>query len=93
MVAAGYPVPRPRSTQEPFHTTVGVVNPSVCPAAELLTALNGNITVFTPEPVLIDSFDLAFPPVHVVAHNDTARSSDTIASLPRRQRFFAQKPK
>ena len=71
MVAAGFAVPRPRATQEPFHTTIGVVNPAVCPAAALLSALSANVTDFSPEAVYIEAFDLAIPPVHVAAHNDT----------------------
>ena len=80
MQTAGFDVPRPRSTQEPFHTTLGVVDPSVAPVGEILAALNGNITTFSPVPVVIDGFDLLFPPVHIAAHNGTVTMKRIMAS-------------
>lgn len=71
MEAAGFAVSRPRRTQEPFHTTLAVVDPSVAPVADILAALNGNITVWSPEPVVMGEFLMDFPPLVIAAHNKT----------------------
>lgn len=72
MSAAGVPVRVPRSAQEPFHTTLGVVDPSACPFDELLATLTANFTSFSPQGVLIDAFDMIVPPVSVLAYNNTS---------------------
>ena len=61
ITASGIPIQYPRSAQEPFHSTLAVVN-STYPVATVLDQLNTQITVWNSQPILIDHFLLEFPP-------------------------------
>lgn len=61
MLAAGVPVHVPRSAQEPFHSTIGVVGADY-PVAEVLGFINGNVTSWGALPLTINSFFIELPP-------------------------------
>jgi len=61
LVAAGIPVNTPRSQQEPFHSTLGVVT-SDYPADKVVQIINQKIPVFNSRPMTVEYFFSIFPP-------------------------------
>eukprot|EP01121_Diplochlamys_sp_Union-15-3_P019049 TRINITY_DN7080_c0_g1_i1.p1 TRINITY_DN7080_c0_g1~~TRINITY_DN7080_c0_g1_i1.p1 ORF type:complete len:227 (+),score=24.67 TRINITY_DN7080_c0_g1_i1:50-730(+) len=61
IIKAGIPVNTPRSRQEPFHSTIGVVSEGY-PVDEVIKQMNQKIKQWNPIPMQIDSFAMIFPP-------------------------------
>lgn len=58
--AIGIPLHRPRSSQEPFHSTLAVVN-STFPIADALAHINASIPVFSTTAFALDEFATDIP--------------------------------
>jgi len=65
--AHGIPVHRPRSQQQPFHCTLGVVDGSY-PVSTALAAINKAIPAFNTIPMIADTFWSVMPPAQFRAH-------------------------
>jgi len=61
LISAGIPIHTPRSQQEPFHSTLGVVTGDY-PIDKVLQEINQKIPIFNKKPMKIDSFFSFFPP-------------------------------
>jgi len=69
MVAAGLPVPQPRTTMEPFHSTLGVVDGTKYPVDQVLSQINSAVPVFTPIPITIANFVMGPFPIYIFTAN------------------------
>ena len=56
----GIPIRRPRTTQQIFHSTLGVVN-STYPIDQVIDALNAQITQWSSAPIVMRHFALERP--------------------------------
>jgi len=79
MIAHGIPVNRPRSQQEPFHSTLAVVD-YYFPVDEALAAVNAKIPIYNSQPMIVDQFTMLFPPHEFYASNSTRRSLAVFSS-------------
>jgi len=62
MRTAGVPIPRPRSQQEPFHATIGVVSEGF-PVSDAIAAFDAELPApLNTDPIRIDSFLMLLPP-------------------------------
>eukprot|EP01116_Phalansterium_solitarium_P012685 TRINITY_DN29196_c0_g1_i1.p1 TRINITY_DN29196_c0_g1~~TRINITY_DN29196_c0_g1_i1.p1 ORF type:complete len:231 (-),score=40.25 TRINITY_DN29196_c0_g1_i1:54-746(-) len=69
IVSHGIPIHRPRSAQEPFHSTIGRVRADY-PVAQVLAELQQAFGVFNTQPMIVDSFSSAFPSYEFHASGD-----------------------
>jgi len=78
--ASGIPIHKPRSAEEPFHSTLGVVD-SGYPIDKVIDQINQQFPVFNSEPIIISSFFSILPP-WIFNANGSSEALDSINSLP-----------
>jgi len=84
--ASGIPIHLPRSEQEPFHSTLGVVEGSY-PIEEVIAQINQQLPVFNQQPIEISSFFSVFPPWIFNSNS----SSSPVDELPHDLPFYSSR--